>query len=96
MNEDLEEILSYKTGWGTMQRVGLTPDGDEYLQRFCHASAMGSLFARYKYSQLFGKPLPKDVQRFHPVIIAKLCRYACDAGIDVETLLQAQGKKCAN
>ena len=87
MNESLEEILTCNTGLGSMQRVGLTPDGDQYLQHFSHASAMGSLFARYKYSQLFGKPLPKDVHRFHPVIIAKLCRYACDAGIDVETLL---------
>lgn len=87
MSESLEEILTYKTGWGSMQRIGLTPDGYEYLQHFSHASAMGSLFARYKYSQLFRKSLPQNVQRFHPVIIAKLCRYACDAGIDVETLL---------
>lgn len=92
MNKSLEEILSYKPGWGSMQRIGLTPDGDEYLQRFCHASAMGSLFARYKYSERFGKPLPKNVQRFHPVIIAKLCRYACEVGSDVETLLEERSK----
>lgn len=92
MNSDLLEILAYKPGPGSMQRIGLTPDGDEYLQQFSHASAMGSLLARYKYSQLFGKPLPKNVQRFHPVIIVKLCRYACDAGIDLETLLE-QGSK---
>lgn len=88
MNESLDKILTYKTGWGSMQRMGLTPDGDEYLQHFSHASAMGSLFARYKYSQLFGKPLSQNVQRFHPVIIAKLCRYACEVGIDVDTLLE--------
>ena len=92
MNESLEEILTYKTGWGSMQRMGLTPFGDEYLQHFSHASAMGSLFARYKYSQLFGKPLPQYVQRFHPVIIAKLCRYACEVGIDVDTLLEERSK----
>jgi hypothetical protein len=87
MNPDLEAILNYQPGGGSMQKIGLTPDGVEYLQRFSHASAIGSLMARYKYSQRFGKPLPKDVQRFHPVIIAKLCGYACDVGIDIETLL---------
>ena len=92
MSKSLEEILSYNTGWGSIQRIGLTPDGDEYLQHFSHASAMGSLFARYKYSQLFGKPLPKNVQRFHPVIIAKLCRHACEVGTDVETLLEERSK----
>jgi len=88
MKAELLEILSCETGRGSMQRIGLTPDGDEYLQHFSHASAMGSLFARYKYSQLFGKPLSQNVQRFHPVIIAKLCRYACEVGIDVDTLLE--------
>ena len=92
MKPALLEILSCETGWGSMQRIGLTPEGDEYLQHFSHASAMGSLFARYKYSQLFGKPLPKDVQRFHPVIIAKLCRYASEVGIDVDTLLKERSK----
>lgn len=87
MNPDLEKILNGQPGGGSMQRIGLTPDGVEYLQQFSHASAIGSLMARYKYSQRFGKPLPKDVQRFHPVIIARLCRYSCDVGIDVETLL---------
>lgn len=92
MKPALLEILSCETGWGSMQRIGLTPEGDEYLQHFSHASAMGSLFARYKYSQLFGKPLPQNVQRFHPVIIAKLCRYACEVGIDVDTLLEERSK----
>ncbi|MGV1016801.1 MAG: hypothetical protein ACOYBW_05420 [Fluviibacter phosphoraccumulans] len=88
MKAELLEILSFAPGCGSMHRIGLTPDGDEYLQHFSHASAMGSLFARYKYSQLFGKPLSQNVQRFHPVIIAKLCRYACEVGIDVDTLLE--------
>jgi hypothetical protein len=87
MNPDLEAILNYQPGWGSMERVGLAPDGSEQIHQFSHASAMGSLFERSKYSQIFGKPLPKDVQRFHPVIIAKLCRYSCDVGIDIETLL---------
>lgn len=88
MKAELLEILSFAPGCGSMHRIGLTPDGNEYLQHFSHASAMGSLFARYKYSQLFGKPLSQNVQRFHPVIIAKLCRYACEVGIDVDTLLE--------
>ncbi len=87
MNHDLEKILSYQPGWGSFERLGLSADGTEQVQKFSHASAMGSLLERYKYSQLFGKPLPKDVQRFHPVIIAKLCRYSREVGIDVETLL---------
>ena len=87
MKQDLEKILSHQPGWGSMERLGLNPDGTEQVQNFSHASAMGSLLERYKYSQLFGKPLPKDVQRFHPVIIAKLCRYSREVGIDVETLL---------
>lgn len=95
MIQTLEEILTYQPGWGSMQRIGLSPDGFEQVQHFSHASAMGSLFERYWYSQMFGKPLPKDVQRFHPVIIAKLCRYACDVGVDVETLLLQRGQqKC--
>lgn len=88
MKAELLKILSFPPGCGSIHRIGLTPDGDEYLQHFSHASAMGSLFARYKYSQLFGKPVPQNVQRFHPVIIAKLCRYACEVGIDVDTLLE--------
>ena len=88
MKAELLEILSFAPGCGSIHRIGLTPDGDEYLQHFSHASAMGSLFARYKYSQLFRKSLPQNVQRFHPVIIAKLCRYACEVGIDVDTLLE--------
>ena len=88
MKTELLGILSFAPSCGSMHRIGLTPDGDEYLQHFSHASAMGSLFARYKYSQLFGKPLSQNVQRFHPVIIAKLCRYACEVGIDVDTLLE--------
>ena len=92
MKAELLEILSFAPGCGSMHRIGLTPDGDEYLQHFSHASAMGSLFARYKYSQLFGKPLSQNVQRFHPVIIAKLCRYACEVGIDVDTLLEERSR----
>ncbi len=87
MKQDLEKILSFQPGWGSMERLGLNPDGTEQVQKFSHASAMGSLLERYKYSQLFGKPLPVDVQRFHPVIIAKLCRYSREVGVDVETLL---------
>jgi len=95
MNPDLEAILNYRPGWGSMEKVGLAPDGSEQIQHFSHASAMGSLFERYKYSRIFGKPLPKNVQRFHPVIIAKLCRYSCDVGVDVETLLLHRGQqKC--
>lgn len=87
MRQVLEEILAYKPSWGSFERRGLSPDGTEQTQHFSHASAMGSLFERYKYSQLFGKPLPRNVKRFHPVIITKLCRYSREIGIDVETLL---------
>lgn len=87
MRPGLEAILSYQAGWGSMQRVGLSPEGAEEIHKFSHASAMGSLFERYRYSQKFGKPLPVNVQRFHPVIICKLCRYACDAGVDLDLLL---------
>lgn len=87
MRLQLEIILAYQPGWGSFERRGLSPDGTEQVQHFSHASAMGSLFERYKYSQLFGKPLPRNVQRFHPVIIAKLCRYSREIGIDIETLL---------
>lgn len=92
MKEKLEEILTYKLGWGSMEKIGLSPDGSEQIQQFSHASAMGSLLERSKYSQTFGKPLPKDVQRFHPLIIAKLCRYSRDVGIDIETLLLERRK----
>jgi hypothetical protein len=87
MMSDLEKILSTKTGMGSMKRIGLSPDGLEEIQWFCHATAIGSLMERYKYSQVFGKPLPRHVQRYHPLIIAKLCRYAREVGIDVEGLL---------
>jgi hypothetical protein len=36
-----------------MERVGLKPDGKEEVQKFSHATVMGSLLERYKYSQLF-------------------------------------------
>lgn len=87
MRQSVEKILFCETGWGSMQRVGLTPDGREEVQKFSHATAMGSLLERYKYSQLFGKPLPTFVQRFHPLVIAKLCRYCREVGMDVETVL---------
>lgn len=87
IKSELEEILSYKTGWGSIERVGLSPDGSEELHRFSHASAMGSLLERYKYGEVFKKPIPKIVQRFHPVIIAKLCGYARKVAVDLETLL---------
>lgn len=90
MNNELENILSAETGWGSFEILGLTPEGIEQIHRFSHASAMGSLFERYKYSEVFGKPLPKDVQRFHPVIISRLCRYSREVGIDIETLLRVR------
>lgn len=87
MNETLEEILSYKPGWGSFTRIGKAPDGSDQIQHFCHATAIGSLVARGRYQKIFGVPLPKDIQRLHPIIIAKLCRLSCDTGIDVKTLI---------
>lgn len=87
MTPDLEAILNYQPGWGSMERVGLAPDGSRQVQQFSHASAMGCLFARSRYWATFGKLIPRYVDQYHPVIIAKLCSYACRQGIDLETLL---------
>ncbi len=93
IKSELEEILTHKPGWGSIERIGLAPDGTEQVHRFSHASAIGSLLERQRYSKRFDKPLPKHVQRFHPVIICKLCRYAIKVNCDLDTLL-GDSKQC--
>lgn len=87
MNPDLEAILKYQPGWGSYTRIGRAPDGSLQVQKFSQASGMGCVVARSKYREVFGKLIPKHVDQYHPVIIAKLCGYACKVGVDLETLL---------
>lgn len=87
MNSDLLEILALKPGWGSFTRIGKAPDGSDQIQRFSHATAMGSLLERDRYQRSFGEPLSRELQRLHPLLIAKLCRYACDTGVNIETSL---------
>lgn len=87
MDSDLEEILNYQPGGGSYTRIGRSPDGSIQVQQFSQASGMGCVVARSKYRETFGKHIPNYVDQFHPVIIAKLCGYACKVGVDLETLL---------